>query len=230
MDSAQLEEQIINLSPDQLHYLKRVLRLQNGQTFIVLDGKGTTLLVSLEDKRAKILELLKQRNELSRKIHLMVALPKGSGFEDIIRSCTELGVTSFMPICTERTLLLPSQGKLDRWRKISKEATEQCEREIVPQILPPVELPVAISNLDLEIISAYLCLTRDNGIPHLGESTIPQEREILLAIGPEGGWSQREIEVFLASGFNAVSLGNRILRTVTAPLAAVAMINAILKE
>jgi len=230
INSEQLENSQISLSADQLHYLKRVLRLQDGETFVALDGNGISLLVALEQKTGRVLEHLEQNNELSRKIHLMVALPKGSGFEDIIRSCTELGVASFIPISSERTLLDPSQAKLERWRKISQEATEQCERQIVPQIFPAVKLTNALANLDLTRITPYLLVTRQSDIPHLAAVNIPQEREILLAIGPEGGWSEREIESFIAAGFVLVSLGNRILRTVSAPIVAVSMLNAIFRE
>jgi len=230
INSEQLENSQISLSADQLHYLKRVLRLQDGETFVALDGRGVSLLVALEEKTGRVLEYLEQNNELSRKIHLMVALPKGSGFEDIIRSCTELGVASFIPICSERTLLDPSQAKLERWRKISQEATEQCERQIVPQIFPAVKVNNALVNLDLTRITPYLLVTRKSDIPHLAAVNIPQEREILLSIGPEGGWSEREIESFIAAGFVLVSLGNRILRTVTAPIVAVSMLNAIFRE
>ncbi len=233
IDSQQRQENHLNLSPEQEHYLKRVLRLNPGDTFVVLDGLGESWLAALDlnQKTATIIESLQESNELSLSINLMVALPKGSGFEEIVRSCTELGVKTFIPVLSERTLLVPSPYKVARWRKIALEASEQSERQIVPTILDPVDLTTALSGLDIPQMTAYLCVTRLQAI-HLAQSLldVPPKQSLLIAIGPEGGWTEKEIEQFLSLGFKTVTLGRRILRTITAPLVAVSLVSAMLKE
>lgn len=232
IESQQKQENNLHLSKEQEHYLRRVLRLQPGDTFIVLDGAGSCWLAQLNQKTATILNSLSESNELSRAIHLMVALPKGGGFEEIVRSCTELGVSSFLPLLSERTLLVPSPHKVERWRKVAQESSEQSERQIVPQILPPVDLTTALSRLNLSQMTAYLCVTRKPEAQHLAQSILlsPREKDLLLAIGPEGGWTDQEVTQCISLGFELVTLGRRILRTITAPLVAVSMVSAMLKE
>ena len=233
IDSQQRQENNLSLSPEQEHYLKRVLRLNPGDTFIVLDGKGSSWLAQLEFKQgiATIIKSLSESNELSLSISLIVALPKGSGFEEIVRSCTELGVKTFIPVLSERTLLVPSLHKVQRWHKIAQEASEQSERQIVPKILDPVDLTTALARLNLEEVRAYLSVTRLE-CPHLAQSLLdfPALDSLIIAIGPEGGWTEKEIEQFISIGFKTVSLGGRILRTITAPLVAVSLVLALLKE
>lgn len=230
--SQQIQEKYLNLSVDQEHYLRRVLRLQSGDKFIALNGEGDCWLVELTKDEAIIMQSLQESNEISRSIQLLVALPKGSGFEDIVRSCTELGVSSFIPILSKRTLLVPSPAKVERWRRIAQEASEQSERQIVPKITNPTDLATALSQIDLAQMTSYLCVTRRGDAKHLAHSLLSSSasKGILLAIGPEGGWTEQEIEQCLTCGFQLVSLGNRILRTITAPLVAVAMVAAMLKE
>ncbi|MDB9337574.1 RsmE family RNA methyltransferase, partial [Nodularia spumigena] len=135
---SQIQASLIILTKEQQHYLVRVLRLRTGDRFIAMDGKGKWWLTQLESEQAQVLETLTVETELSVAITLMVALPKGNGFDDIIRYSTELGVTCIAPLLSDRTLLNPSPQKLERWRRIATEAAEQSERAFVPTILEPV--------------------------------------------------------------------------------------------
>ena len=234
IDIQQKDNNQIHLSAEQEHYLKRVVRLQPGDTFIALDGQGECWLAQLDSnqKTATIIKSISQAKEISLNIDLMVGLPKGGGFEEIVRSCTELGVSRFIPLKSERSLLVPSSNKLERWRKVAQEAAEQSERQIVPKILPPLDLTTAISQLNLAEMTAYLCVTRVPEAEHLVTSLqlSPPTKPLIIAIGPEGGWSDQEVKQFLCAGFKLVTLGKRILRTITAPLVAVSMVLGILKE
>jgi 16S rRNA (uracil1498-N3)-methyltransferase len=140
-------------------------------------------------------------------------------------------VKTFIPVLSERTLLVPSLHKVQRWRKIAQEASEQSERQIVPKILDPVDLTTALARLNPKQVSAYLSVTRLE-CPHLAQSLLefPTLDPLIIAIGPEGGWTEKEIEQFISIGFKTVSLGGRILRTITAPLVAVSIVLAWLKE
>ena len=229
----QIIEATVTLTAPQLHYLQRVLRLQRGDGFMVLDGGGGVWRAQLNDLAhgtAQLLEAVSEQNELPLAVTLAIALPKGSGFEEIIRPCTELGATAFQPLLTERTLLKPSQNKLERWQRIVTEAAEQSER----QWLPPVAEPLTFGQFVAEGMGpetlALLCVTRLNS-PRLGaylkQSNLPAR--IVLATGPEGGWTDDEIALAIAKGFQPVSLGKRILRAVTAPTVALAQLTALLE-
>lgn len=220
----QKQQEQIQLTASQQHYLQRVLRLGKGDRFVAMDGLGQTWVAQLWGTSAQILEALQGWTELATDVTLMVALPKGSGFEPIVRGCTELGVATFMPILSERTLLKPSVHKLERWRKIAQEAAEQSERQIVPVILEPTPFDQALATIASS--NRYICVARSN-TPFLQELPPPPVQNIAIATGPEGGWTPLEIEQAIAAGFRSVSLGRRVLRAVTAPLVALSLVAAL---
>jgi 16S rRNA (uracil1498-N3)-methyltransferase len=223
--SSQLQQEQIILTSEQQHYLCRVLRLREGDRFIAMDGMGKWWLAQLTGAQAKILEILCVETELPVAITLIVALPKGNAFDEVVRICTELGVASIAPVVSDRTLLHPSPQKLERWRRIAKEAAEQSERAIVPAILEPVTFSCAVASTTAT--HRYICEARGN-YPHLKTAIdgVPTKSQIAIAIGPEGGWTETEIENALHAGFQPVSLGKRILRAVTAPIVALSLITA----
>jgi 16S rRNA (uracil1498-N3)-methyltransferase len=219
----QIDFPVLNLTTEQQHYLRRVLRLQAGDRFLAIDGLGGSYLIELQAESACILEIGQLENrELSLPIHAAIALPK-QGFDDVVRACTELGVSHIHPILSDRTIPSPSASRQQRWVKIVREAAEQCERTILPQIAeiaPWSEVSAQAQG------QKKLCVTRRSA-PHLAASLAPQG-EIWLAIGPEGGWSDREQQRALDLGWEMVSLGPRILRTITAPIAALAIVGSYL--
>jgi hypothetical protein len=117
---SQFQQEQILLTPQQQHYLGRVLRLCDGDRFIAMDGKGKWWLAQLEGEKAQVLEPLTVQTELPVSITLMVALPKGNGFDDVVRCCTELGVAVIAPVVSDRTLLNPSPQKLERWYRVAQ--------------------------------------------------------------------------------------------------------------
>lgn len=220
----QLQQNQILLTPQQQHYLNRVLRLQKGDRFIAMDGMGKSWLAQLQGEEAQILELLTVETELSVSITLMIALPKGNGFDEVVRCCTELGVACIAPVLSDRTLLNPSPQKLERWRRIASEAAEQSERSFVPTILEPISFDGALSSFATQ--QKYICEGRGD-YPHLKNCLHNQgEMSIVIATGPEGGWTEKEIDNAIQAGFQPVSLGRRILRAVTAPIVALSLISA----
>lgn len=220
---SQLQQGQIFLTKEQQHYLGRVLRLHEGDRFIAMDGKGKWWLAQLAGEQAQVLEPLLVETELPVSITLMVALPKGNGFDEVVRCCTELGVACIAPVLSDRTLLHPSPQKLERWRRIAAEAAEQSERSFVPTILEPVAFNTAITANQAS--HRYICEARGE-YPHLNKVLNSISDEIIIATGPEGGWTIQEIENAIAFGFQPVSLGRRILRAVTAPVVALSLITA----
>lgn len=234
----QISNRHIDLTAQQQHYLGRVLRLQVGDRFIVLDGEGQWWLAQLQVKlpgsppQAEILEAISVETELPAPVQLWVSLPK-TGFDDVVRYCTELGVSQIVPVITQRTVLKPSSQKVERWRRIIREAAEQSERQIIPTLIDPISFRSALEDSsDLELTASsqlYICVARGD-LPHLFDRFSESMGEsILLATGPEGGWTRDEVEMAIANGFQAVSLGRRILRAVTAPLVALSCVSAILE-
>ncbi len=221
----QLQDKQILLTKEQLHYLCRVLRLKEGESFIAMDGKGNWWLAVLEAQKARIIEPLEVKSELPITITLIAALPKGNNFDEVVRCCTELGVTTIMPVISDRTILNPSSSKLERWRRIATEAAEQSKRAIIPAILEPVAFSAAISTITANY--RYLCVVQGDNL-HLitAIKSVPKGAEIAIAIGCEGGWTSAEVESAIASGFQSVSLGSRILRAVTAPIVALSVVAA----
>ncbi|MEG4146330.1 16S rRNA (uracil(1498)-N(3))-methyltransferase [Microcoleus sp. Pol12B5] len=243
--ATQICDRKIDLTREQQHYLNRVLRLQAGDRFIAMDGRGHWWLAVLEVREtglfASIAEEIAVNRELPVEVTLMAALPKGNGFDEVVRQATELGVVSIVPVTSDRTLLKPSDQKVERWRRIAAEAAEQSERQIVPTILEPVSFDVAIKDCGQKY--RYICVARGenrhlwdclSGIfypPFVGAvppSPPPAggELSIVIAIGPEGGWTEGEVKRAIELGFEAVSLGSRILRAVTAPIVALSLIGA----
>ncbi|KYC41187.1 16S rRNA methyltransferase [Scytonema hofmannii PCC 7110] len=231
---SQLQQGQILLTPQQQHYLGRVLRLRTGDRFIAMDGMGQWWLAQLEGDNAQVLEPMVVQTELRATITLILALPKGNTFDDVVRCCTELGVAIIAPVMSERTLLKPSPQKLERWQRIAQEAAEQSERSFVPTILEPVSFSTALSSANDQ---QYICVARGNS-PHLrdclqdiGQITNDNgQRTIVIAVGPEGGWTQKEVECATDAGFQTVSLGRRILRAVTAPIVALSIVVAELES
>lgn len=220
---SQIQESQILLTPQQQHYLLRVLRLQDGDKFIAMDGMGKWWLTQLIGETGEIIELLEVKTELPVSITLMMALPKGNGFDDVVRCCTELGVNCILPVLSDRTLLNPSPQKLERWRRIANEAAEQSERAFVPTILEPVAFSTALN--ECKVNNRYICEARGD-YPHLTTLINNCSDEIIIAIGPEGGWTEKEMEIAITARFQPVSLGRRILRAVTAPIVALSLIAA----
>lgn len=223
--SSQLHNEQILLAQEQQHYLGRVLRLREGDRFIAMDGTGNSWLAVLLGNQARILEPIVVESELKGTVTLILALPKGNGFDEVIRCCTEIGVSCIVPVLSNRTLLQPSPQKLERWRRIAKEAAEQSERSIIPTILEPVPWHQAIAATTAKHL--YFCVARRN-CPHLQTALaqVSVTSEIAIAIGPEGGWTTQEIADAIAAGFQPVSLGHRILRAVTAPIVAMSLVAA----
>ena len=221
---SQLQDKQILLKREQLHYLSHVLRLKEGESFIAMDGQGNSWLAALEAQQGRIIEPLEVTSELPVAITLIAALPKGNGFDEVVRCCTELGVTTIMPVIGDRTILNPSPQKLERWRRIAKEAAEQSERAIIPAILEPVAFSLAIATVDGNY--RYLCVARGEHPHLLNAINSGQSGEIAIAIGCEGGWTGAEIDKAMDLGFQKVSLGSRILRAVTAPIVALSIVAA----
>lgn len=226
IEAHQLVGNQIQLTPSQQHYLRRVLRLGAGDRFLALDGQGHQWQATLRAEAA-IAEIVASEVTAppqATAITLVASLPKGNAFDEVVRQATELGVTTIQPLISQRTLLQPSPQKLERWRRIVTEATEQSERLQVPEL----HAPLSWNEFLAQDISGqpYICVAR-RSVPHLLTQLQAQPATaITLLVGPEGGWTEAEVESAIANGWQPVTLGPGILRAVTAAIVALALVRA----
>ncbi len=228
---AQISGQTVVLTSNQQHYLCRVLRLREGDRFVVLDGLGDWWLAELTaPQAAQICGRMAVQTELSVSVTLLVAMPK-QGMDDIVRAATELGVACIQPVVSDRTLLRPSPQKIERWRRIAQEAAEQSERQFIPTICNPISAVQALQSPPTAAEQRFICVARGRS-PHLLTQLMPQPHiaSVLIATGSEGGWTDIETHQAIAAGYQPISLGQRILRASTAPIAALAIVAAILER
>ncbi len=238
----QLQGDSLTLSPDQSHYLTRVLRLTAGDSFVAIfenpvrpvgDLPGRWWLVKLLDQGGTVLERLEEPNN-GVPVTVLVSITKGGGFDEVLRQLTELGVAAIAPIQTERTVVVPGANKIKRWRRIIAEAAEQCERSPLPKLLDPMPWSEALTlrwQESFEHTAKFICAARygegrslltalQGTLTTQSDRTQSDRTHWAIAIGPEGGWTDGEKNQAVAAGFEAVSLGNRILRAVTAAVTA----------
>ena len=212
------------------HYLINVLRYRVGDNFTGFDGCGNTFnaeIVALENKRATVTltPLSATDCESTLSTHLVQALPKSDKMDYIIQKSTELGVNQITPIRTEFTEVKLDEArylkKHHHWQQILISACEQCGRNQLPTLNALVNFREFISQSDKQT----LIMHPENSKPL---SQIPlQEKKITVMIGPEGGFSDAEIEFAVQHGIQSVSFGPRLLRTETAGPAVIAALQTL---
>ena len=242
----------IALTSEQRHYLGNVLRLGNGDQFIALDRQGGWWLAELSANLdlAVVSDRLENHAEFSAQVHLGIAMPKGNNLESVIRQATELGVRQILPLFSDRTVIKAGADignqKRDRWQRIAEETSELSLRTYIPAIAMPQSFATWLAQINAAQLSTdqsnsqiykYLCVTKPDA-PHLlsalgaiaeaKASQDDQKLEIAIATGCEGGWTDREEEMAIAAGFIPVSLGDRVLSAVTAPVVALSIVGAFL--
>lgn len=222
------DKEISIQNPDILHQMQRVLRMKPGDQFIALDNSGFEYLCSIESLEnsaasAKILEKRKNTAESEIFISIYQALPKKmETFEWILQKGTELGVSEFVPLITEHTQRRDF-SKRERLEKIMREAAEQSERGKIPVLKESIDFEkIVVENFD----GISIVLHSRGNYPSLISKLpkITRAKKCRIFIGPEGGFSENEIEQVQKTGFFVTSLGPRILRTETAAISALSLV------
>ena len=218
---------------EHANHLVRVLRARVGQDFDIATSKAVRQgrITSLSAGRVEF-ELGEERsNQGSAQITLVLAIFKFDRMEWAIEKCTELGVARIVPVIARRTdshLAAASSKRVERWQRIVRQATEQSRRATAPEIASPIKLSAALNlQAALRIVlaeSEERTLLRDVVKPDAADG------RIVLAVGPEGGWSEDELRSFQQAGWISASLGNTILRAETAAMAATAIVASALNS
>lgn len=233
IEKDQIEENSIKISGELFRHLKASLRVQKGEKIFCVDDEANryTVEVTLIGRDAlvgSIIEKEKRENPLSTHIHIAQAIPKGPKFDFIIQKSTELGVSRITPVISERSVVrLEETGiedKLRRWRKIALEAAQQSNRLDVPDISHPVTLPEFLSSFEKGDLNLLLWEgEKRQGIKDVLKG-FQEVKNVVILIGPEGGFSAGEVGMAVAEGFIPVFLGELILRTETAPVVALTIL------
>jgi 16S rRNA (uracil1498-N3)-methyltransferase len=215
------------ITGESAQHLTRVLRVETGQTFEITDNNRVWL-ATVESARRDLVRF-EVNEELDAgpeapDVTLYLALIKFDRFEWAIEKATELGVTRIIPVSaarSERGLFEGAQKRVERWRRIAHEASEQSRRLRVPEVDSPAKMEQALRT---EATHRIWCDERP-GAPPLVEVFVPQPGDsTALLIGPEGGWTDTERGKFSEAGWRSVSLGPLVLRAETAVCAALAVI------
>ncbi len=207
-------------------HLARVLRARVGQEFDITTG--------LAVRKSRITSIAESRVEFelgeevpaatAARITLALAVFKFDRMEWAIEKCTELGVAHIVPLIAQRTdvhLAATTIKRTERWRRIARQAAEQSRRAAPPEIAAPVDLPEALGLPgDVRIVLAE---SEEKALLRDVLESLPQEAEIVLAVGPEGGWTVDELQSFHQAGWTSASLGRTVLRAETAAIAATAI-------
>jgi 16S rRNA (uracil1498-N3)-methyltransferase len=215
---------------ERARHLAQVLRCRVGQQFDIFVGdevrRGTV--VSVQPGRVEFeLGPAIDRAEPSE-ITVAISIFKFDRMEWAIEKCTELGVARIVPVIagrTEKHLAAAAAKRADRWRRLVQQAAEQSRRASIPEIAEPIpfkglfaitgETKIVLSEVEQELT--------------LKDALSPDTQSVLLAFGPEGGWTEKELTAFHEAGWKSASLGNTILRAETAAIAAVAVVTSVLQ-
>ena len=227
----------ITLPETAAGHLVRVLRADIGDACVLFNGDGHDYdaHITTIGKRSVEVEILAVRaldNESPLRITLLQALARGEKMDWILQKATELGIAAVIPVESER-----SEVKLDgervgkrlvHWQSVIVAACEQSGRAVVPAIAPPQPLANALRALPSSpALRLLLDPKASRALAGLGLDVVEHSRrELVLAIGPEGGWSPRDHELLRTAGFEGMRLGPRILRTETAGIAAIAVLQS----
>ena len=236
-ESGRSRDDLEFLTAEDSRHALTVLRLKAGaQVEVVVGGRPWLAEIVGEENRTvcvrKLSPLPSTEPELA--VTLFQGIPKADKMDWIVQKATELGVSRIVPVAMERCIVKLSPAdtgkKLERWRKISREAGKQSGRCILPEILPPITLEGLLSLEDLPALNAVPWEDAGAFGPLALHRTHPDTDSLGILIGPEGGITPDEISLLRSAGFLPMTLGKRILRTETAGIAAVAALMSLYGE
>ena len=233
IDPATVSGPLVSIEGSEAHHIKHVLRLKPGDRIMLVDGTGyeyDSIIKGLGDQRVEIEIRQALENGAGPDVPIVVAQAflKERKMDDLVRKLSELGIAGWVPFFSNRSIARPDKarlaGRIQRWKRIAAEAVKQCRRSDMLQISDPLnfkELMELSQTFELKFVfweNERTALSRQLG----SKDKAPEK--IMLMLGPEGGFSEQEVEIARQAGFAVAGLGPRILRAETATLAACALI------
>ena len=226
----QPENGVLVLRGENAHHAGRVLRLRPGEAVTLCDGKGTDYDCTVEtlEKDAVTCRVLGSHpadTEPEQQLTLFMALPKGDKMEFIVQKAVELGVSEIVPYLSKNCVSRPDKTdkKVERWRKIAVEAAKQCGRGVLPAVHAVVPAAEAV-RLAAQAETALFLYENEKQTGLRDALAGGVGKTVSLMVGPEGGFAPEEAAAAKDAGLVSVSLGTRILRCETAPVAALAAV------
>jgi 16S rRNA (uracil1498-N3)-methyltransferase len=211
------------LTGEHASHLSRVLRAQIGEEFDIACGDAVRRgrVVSISDDRVEFALGENVDAKTAANLTLVLAIFKFDRMEWAIEKCTEIGVTRIIPVIARRTdahLAAAAAKRRERWERIVRQAAEQSRRVAPPEVSVPIKLK------ELSSTSGPLIVLAESDTGKMLRDVLPPSASgAVLAVGPEGGWTDEELEWFRQSGWTAASLGNTVLRAETAAIVATAL-------
>jgi 16S rRNA (uracil1498-N3)-methyltransferase len=221
----------VSLPDHSAHHARDVLRLRPGASVGVFDGRGHEFdavldAVSRQGVQARITGLARARPESPLRIVLAVSPLRGDRMELVVEKAVELGVAEIRPVVTARTDAAARPAlkgsRQERWDKVASGAAEQCGRAVVPAVAPTATLDALLA---MPFEGLKLLFLERGSPPPLSAHARPQN--VILLVGPAGGWEEAEVERATKAGFVLAALGPRLLRAETAALAAVSAVQVL---
>jgi 16S rRNA (uracil1498-N3)-methyltransferase len=236
------DEKSVTLGAEETRHARDVLRLQNGDEIYVFDGAGREFQCTVKSiakdsaELSVIAEVEPTRPKSPLQLTLAIVLLKGEKFDLVIQKATELGVTRIVPLDSERADMRlrdseDAHKRVTRWRRIAREAAKQSGRAAVPEVAAPLTfnfllMMSAVSEKADSTNVTRLMFSERGGksLVEVTNSLVEQPSEIVALVGPEGGWTDQEIELAREGGWEIVTLGGRTLRAETAAIVVVSLL------
>ncbi len=230
-----VDTDFLTLRKDEFHHLIHVLRKKTGDRFLAVDGEGTIYECLIEQLnhdalKSRILNRHKFIGEPAFKLALALAIPKKNRFDWVVEKCTEIGISQFFPLLTRRTIVKEKSVKIQRCTRIALAAMKQCRRSLLPRIEPPLKfssLCKSSKEFNIKLLAHEQEKEQDlDDIFNKLAKSNPLEcvKSGILCIGPEGGFTEEEVELAVSYGFSTFSLGARRLRSETAAIVGAALL------
>lgn len=228
-----LDDKLYIKDKNELKHMEKVLRLKTGDKVIVFDGQGMEYEVIITDTSldcwvAEINHKIFRPNNANIRLSLVQGIAKGDKMDMIIQKAVEIGVDTIYPILTEHTVVKyvgdKGEKKVNRWQTIALEACKQCQRNTLLEIKPITTLPDILIEIKGPTCIMLYEKEEEVRLKDLLRNEFKTKEEIFLIVGPEGGFSENEVEKARNNGTFIATLGSRILRTETASLIGAALV------
>lgn len=211
--------------PFIVEHLTRVLRYKPGQELILIDKQAYRAEYLDDSLRVRLLEQVTLPVTKTPEIILAAVILKEQKWDWLLQKATELGVTEIQPLMSQHSVVeIPTkkvESKHARWQEIVRSAAQQSEQDQLPEVLEPLDLKAWLK----QPIEGLKILLLERGERQTLKQALQTKQEpMILLVGPEGGWHSTEVDQLQAAGFIPVSLGDKILRSETAAIAAISMV------